>query len=271
MIANTYIFQTGVASLNIAVVTSEFCITLSGPGVDLKAFKDHCSKATSSKFAHVHTLYHGGEKLQSVVQEILCDVKGNNVSFPSSTDLKKPPRSNNHEAFLSRNDETIFVESVLRSLLVIMVDWKQTSKCISNSTIDFLDKEFSKDVEILSFGPSSNYLLSEIRRRRQHFRMKVVDDSQSKSTAELSQSDYHEEDVAIVGMAINYPKGASCDELWETLANGLSACGEIPGDRFDISQFHDSGKSQSAQRKMSTTTGNFIDDPWSFDSLFFNI
>ena len=219
----------------------------------------------------MHTLYHGGEKLQSVVQQILSDVKENDVRFPTFADLKKPLRSNSHEGFLLANNEATFVESVLRSLLVTMVDWKQTSKCISNSTIDFLDRELSKEVEILSFGPSSNYLLSEIRRRRQHPRMKIVDVSQSRSPAELPRSDIHEEAIAIVGMAVNYPKGASCDELWETLANGLNACGEIPRDRFDVSQFHASGKSHSGQRKMGTNTGNFIDDPWSFDNSFFNI
>ena len=264
-------FQTGVDSLNVAVVTSESCITLSGPGADLNAFKDHCSAATSCKFANVHTLYHGGEKLQVVVQQILSDVNENYVRFPSFSDLKKPLRSNNHEDFIKADDGTTFVEFVLRSLLVKMVDWKQTSKSISNSTIDFLEKARSKEVEILSLGPSSNYLLSEIRRRRQHPRMRVIDASQSKATAKLSQTDIPEEAVAIVGMAVQYPKGANLDELWETLANGLNACGQIPGDRFDVSQFHDSEQPHSQQRKMNTNTGNFIEDPWSFDCSFFNI
>ena len=246
---------------------------MSGPGPDLNAFKDYCSTASPAKFAHVHTLYHGGEQLQDVVDEVLFDLEQRRSSFPSFADLKKPLRSTlNGDFFVQTEDEdSTFVESVLRSLLVTTVDWNMTSKAISKSTYKLLEQEPTVELEILSFGPSSNYLLSEIRRRQQHPRMRTADVSQNASAFKPQSSTDDKDAIAIVGIAVNYPKGEGIDELWDTLSQGLNACKEIPSNRFDISQFYEAESSQSKGRKMTTKTGNFINDPWGFDNSFFNI
>ena len=255
------------------MISSELCITLSGPGPNLNAFKDYCSTASPAKFAHVHTLYHGGEQLQGVVDEVLSDLEQRGTTFPSFVDLKKPLRSTlNGEFFAESEDESCsFVESLLRSLLVTTVDWNMTSKSISKSTYKLLDQEPTTEIEILSFGPSSSYLLSEIRRRQQHPRMRTADVSQITSVPKPQRSQEDNDAIAIVGMAVNYPKGEGIDELWDTLSQGLNACEEIPSNRFDISQFYEAESSQSKGRKMTTKTGNFINDPWGFDNSFFNI
>lgn len=255
------------------MISSELCITLSGPGPDLNAFKGYCSTASPTKFAHVHTLYHGGEQLQKVVEEVLLDLEERGSGFPSFEDLKKPLRSTLDGGFFEsgEGEDSIFVEALLRSLLVTTVDWSVTSKVIAKSTYKLLDQEPSAEVEILSFGPSSTYLLSEIRRRQQHPRMRTADVSQTNSMPKPQRSEDDKDAIAIVGMSVNFPLGEGVDELWDTMTQALNACKEIPSNRFDISQFHEEELSQSKGRKMKAKTGNFINDPWGFDNSFFNV
>lgn len=221
----------------------------------------------------MHTLYHGGERLQDVVEEVITDLDKRGSSFPSFASLRKPLRSTLDGGFVSRGegDESPFIEFVLRSLLVTAVDWDITSKGISKSAYKLLDQEPVVEIDILSFGPSSNYLLSEIRRRQQHPRMRTVDVSHTVSAPKIQQPEVDKDAIAIVGMAVNYPRGEGVEELWETMSQGLNTCTEIPSSRFDISQFYEPDPSQSKGRKMNTKTGNFINDPWGFDNSFFNV
>lgn len=101
---------------------------------------------------------------------------------------------------------------------------------------------------------------------------------------ETSELDH--DGFAIVGMSVNFPLGATKEQLWHTLENGLSAlqqvidwfsrplCGvysfvltllQIPDTRFRVSDYSD------GKRSMSTHTGNFLDNPFLFDHGFFNI
>ena len=192
------------------------------------AFKAYCSAASSAKFAHVHALYHGGEQLQSVVKEINNSISSRRLKYASLTDLKKPVRSTLKGDFLASKDveKYTLVECILRTLLVETVDWSATSEEISNSIHKRLNSNSTTEVEIWSFGPSSTFLLSEIRRRQQHRRLQVVDVSHPKYSPKLQVNDI-KDSIAIVGMAVNYPKGNGMDALWETLSQGLSAVEEV--------------------------------------------
>ena len=192
------------------------------------AFKAYCSAASSAKFAHVHAIYHGGEQLQSVVEEIHNSISSRGLKYASLTDLKKPVRSTLKGDFLASKDveKYTLVECILRTLLVETVDWSATSEEISNSIHKRLNSNSTTEVEIWSFGPSSTFLLSEIRRRQQHRRLQVVDVSHPKYSPKLQVNDT-KDSIAIVGMAVNYPKGNGMDVLWETLSQGLSAVEEV--------------------------------------------
>ena len=210
------------------MISSDACITLSGPGPDLIAFKAYCSAASSAKFAHVHALYHGGEQLQSVVKEVSTNISSRGIKYASFTDLKKPVRSTLKGDFLASKDvgNYTLVECILRTLLVQTVDWSATSEEISKSLHKRLDSDSNTAIEIWSFGPSSTFLLSEIKRRQQHRRMQIVDVSHPKYSPKPQVNDTKDA-IAIVGMAVNYPKGNGLDAMWETLSQGLSAVREV--------------------------------------------
>ena len=210
------------------MISSDACITLSGPGPDLIAFKAHCSAASSAKFAHVHALYHGGEQLQSVVKEVSTNISSRGIKYASFTDLKKPVRSTLKGDFLTSKDvgNYTLIECILRTLLVQTVDWSATSEEISKSLHKRLDSDSKTAIEIWSFGPSSTFLLSEIKRRQQHRRLQIVDVSHPKYSPKPQVNDTKDA-IAIVGMAVNYPKGNGPDAMWETLSQGLSAVREV--------------------------------------------
>lgn len=271
------------------MISSDVCVTLSGPGPDLIAFKTYCSATSSTKFAHVHALYHGGEQLQCVVKEVSTSLSSRDVNFASFTDLKKPIRSTLEGAFLAPKDGEDFtlVECLLRTLLVQTVDWCATSEEISKMCHKRLDSSPTLEMEVWSFGPSSTFLLSGIRRHQQHPRMQIVDLSPPKYSSDSQVSDT-KDSIAIVGMAVNYPNGNGVDALWETLSQGLSAVGEVstlltlqrrilltwgqvPESRFQLSQFHEPEASKAKGRKMTAKHGNFLDNTWLFDNAFFNV
>lgn len=192
------------------------------------AFKAYCSAASSAKFAHVHALYHGGEQLECVVKEVSTNLSSRGIKFAGFTDLKKPIRSTLEGDFFTPNDveKYTLVECILRTLLVQPVDWNATSEEISRSVHKRLDSSSTMEIEIWSFGPSSTFLLSEIRRRQQHPRMQIVDVSHPQYSSKPQVNDT-ENSIAIVGMAVNYSHGNGMDALWETISQGLSAVEEV--------------------------------------------
>jgi acyl transferase domain-containing protein len=78
------------------------------------------------------------------------------------------------------------------------------------------------------------------------------------------------EPLALVGMACRMPGGAdSPAALWELLAAGRDATGEIPADRWDVPRFYD--PQPAVPGKMYTTRGGFLREVDRFDAAFFGI
>ena len=79
-----------------------------------------------------------------------------------------------------------------------------------------------------------------------------------------------DEPVAIVGIACRFPGGASSVErFWELLRDGVDAISEVPKDRWDADAYFD--EDPTAQGKMNTRWGGFLDQIDGFDPLFFGI
>ncbi|WP_405602993.1 ACP S-malonyltransferase [Streptomyces sp. NBC_01410] len=78
-----------------------------------------------------------------------------------------------------------------------------------------------------------------------------------------------EEPIAIVGLAGRYPGARDVEQLWELLAKGGSAVGEIPADRWDHSRYYDADGEDEG--KTHSKWAALMDGVDGFDSLFFNI
>lgn len=172
-------------------------------------------------------MYHGGEQLQDVVKEVTTSLSARGIEFASFADLKKPIRSTLEGAFLApkEGEKYTLAECLLRTLLVQTVDWSATSEEISKSCHERLESNQTMEIEVWSFGPSSKFLLSEIKRCQQHPRMQICDVTHPKYSSTLQVNDT-KDSIAIVGMAVNYPNGNGMDALWESLSQGLSSVEE---------------------------------------------
>lgn len=222
-------FQVQRRSLSIAAINGERCISVSGPGADLVAFKEYCSTSSSANFGHVHAYYHGGTELRSIIEDISGDVKARSISFPSFGDLQRPVRSTLDGSHLTPENAAgdQLVDALLSLILVHPVDWLRTSGLLTDSLTNHLDNDPDTTVQVLSFGPHSNLLLSDIKRRLAGYtKVRTVDLSPSTKSLEPPNSKT-KDGIAIVGMGINFPRGKGVDQLWDTLKSGLSALEEV--------------------------------------------
>ena len=212
--------------LRISAVSSATVISLTGPELQLEEFRQEVLSASVTKFADVHAWYHGGEHLESSLNEVIRDVKRRNIRFPEFKDLKMPVRSSSDGLIINEetSESSSYTTLVVRHLLIHPVDWVKTSKGISSAVQNSLDQTRGKSVEIVSFGPSSDSLFAELKSLNRGAAVTFTDRSAFKSgEATIIQAS----DIAIVGMGVNFPKGNGQAQLWETLSTGLSAVSEV--------------------------------------------
>ncbi|GAB0138039.1 t1pks [Epichloe bromicola] len=258
--------------MKISAISSSGTVSVSGPVSDLCAFQRHLQLIPNmtTTFAHVHGWYHGGDQLEVVVQQVLEDLSRRAISFPSSSTAMKPIYSTLNgtpfEGSTISADE--FLAWLTRHLLVHCANWYDTAREIAESVRKLLEREPGTTVRIFSLGPSSASLFPDFKPLDD--RIALLDLSPFKTGGKpIETSSVHQNDVAIVGMGVQLPKGRGTEELWETISKGLNAVQEIPEDRFEVSDFYseDSGK----PRSMRTKHGAFLEDPFCFDNSFFNI
>ena len=77
------------------------------------------------------------------------------------------------------------------------------------------------------------------------------------------------QDIAIIGLAGQYPQARNLAEFWQNLIEGKDCITEIPADRWDHSPFYDPDGQH--QGKTYAKWGGFLTDADKFDALFFNI
>ncbi|MEU5547491.1 ACP S-malonyltransferase [Streptomyces sioyaensis] len=81
-----------------------------------------------------------------------------------------------------------------------------------------------------------------------------------------------EDPIAIVGLAGRYPGASDVEELWDLMAKGGSAVGEIPADRWDHGRYYDAdGEDGENAARTHSKWAALMDGVDRFDSLFFAI
>ena len=80
----------------------------------------------------------------------------------------------------------------------------------------------------------------------------LQEDNHTQNAAAASMGQYDIEDklepIAVVGMALKFPKDATSPEsLWQMLVGGKSAKTDVPPERFNINGFHDTSGNRSGQ------------------------
>ncbi|KAM7199138.1 hypothetical protein V8F33_004613 [Rhypophila sp. PSN 637] len=246
------------SSLSISAITSHNVISISGPKQELYRFQKNHLSDVATTFAFVHGWYHGGTRLQCLVQQVIDDCERRGISFPVSLEKKKPIRSSNRDGSLFYPTKPQDVLTWLAEhLLVHCVDWCCTTRAMVDNINDYLDKNRDLTVKIMSFGPGSNSLFPQ----PANHRTQLADLSPFKPLS-LNPQQQHKDSIAIVGMSVNLPQGQSPTQLWETLASGLSTVSPIPSSRFNVSSYPSS----------IPPGGCFLPDSaaFAFDNTFFS-
>ncbi|XP_053120681.1 phenolphthiocerol/phthiocerol polyketide synthase subunit C-like [Hemicordylus capensis] len=78
-----------------------------------------------------------------------------------------------------------------------------------------------------------------------------------------------EDDIAIVGIACNFPGGEGIDSFWQVLVEGRNCTVEIPPERFNTQRWYDPDTNQPG--KIYTTRAALLDEFNMFDNKLFGI
>ena len=212
--------------IRISAISSTKMISLTGPELQLEEFRQRLVSAPVTKFADVNAWYHGGEHLESSLNEVIRDVKRRNIRFPEFEDLRMSVRSSSDGLIIS--EKTIGLSSytmlLVRHLLIHPMDWVKTSSGISLAIQNSLEQTRGQPIEIVSFGPSSDSLFAELKNLNRDSAVTFTDRSAFKSGEAATIQPM---DIAIVGMGVNFPRGNGQAQLWETLSMGLNAVSEV--------------------------------------------
>lgn len=80
---------------------------------------------------------------------------------------------------------------------------------------------------------------------------------------------FKEKDIAIIGIAGQYPMADDVEEYWKNILEGRDCIQEIPADRWDAEEYFSNNKQQNGTTY--SKWGGFIKNPAMFDPMFFNI
>lgn len=185
--------------------------------------------------------YHGGQQLEQVVDQVLQDIDHRDIRFPASNNLRTILRStlDGSAVYVHNIGTKNLAQWVIRQILVHPVDWTLVSQGIVSSMREKLKGNPKEKFRAISFGPSSESLLGELADKSLLNNLELVDASPFKSSIFNTRST-NPNDIAIVGMGVNYPKGKDQEELWTTLSEGLSAVSDVsPFLQLSLSYFLD--------------------------------
>lgn len=199
-------------------------ISLSGPGDSLNEVKSRLSvDGIECRWAHVHALFHRGEEMRGVLEQTLRDSETRDISFPDWNSLHSPVRAvTDGDPWIPGSSRShCLAEAALRSIFNDQVNWRSTSQKMGDSLCDRFKCDSDARYRILGFGPGSRSLLQFAKELSLQNQLEVID-----NVADSLKSPSGE-DIAIVGLSVNYPGGRGQKQFWDLLAEGTNVVSEV--------------------------------------------
>jgi hypothetical protein len=174
------------------------------------------------RFANINGYYHGGEHMRTVFDEVLKDVQRCNITLPSLESLHFPVRSTINGKHLSQySSPTSLLETILEHILVHRVDWNTTAESLIRDIVEELHQDQESCCRILTMGPNYKPLLRAINGKVGHQRLRVANFESGSVDGPFP------DDIAIVGMSVNYPSADNPEMLWAALEKGLNVVQDV--------------------------------------------
>ena len=228
---------------------------------------------------------YGSEKLRSKLNQMNRSDKKNNNNCTNQSAVTDNNR-------LIEKTETFFVE-LFSDLLSISVDELDMDIRFQEYGVDsFIVKEFNEIIEkklvrlsktILfeyqTIRELANYVAQEYKEQLCHifsFEDTAIQAEKVENEPKLFEREkqiisINQDDIAIIGVNIRFPKANNLDELWSLLANEESAITKVPEERWNNEAYYDSDNIKVKQGKYYCPWGGFLKDISDFDPLFFGI
>lgn len=210
--------------MKISAIFNNENISLSGPGDSLNEVKSRLSvDGIECRWAHVHALFHRGEEMQAVLEQTLRDIETREIKFPDWRSLHSPVRAvTDGDPWIPGSSHgRCLAEAALRSIFNDQVDWKSTSQKMGDSLRDRFKCDSDARYRILGFGPGSRPLLQFARELFIQNRLEVIDNVAD------SMKSASGDDIAIVGLSVNYPGAQGQKQFWDLLAEGTNVVSEV--------------------------------------------
>lgn len=151
------------------------------------------------------------------VKEVLADVATRNIRFPTSGHLLHLESS--LTASIHGSNQHSLLEVVLRHMLVEVVNWKETWHQLEATTLSTAGN--TVPVRVVLLGPNT----ASLRMPRSSPKVRNVEIVHGPWVDRAPPP--RPDDIAIVGMSVNFPSGNGMEQFWETLKNGKSTVSEV--------------------------------------------
>lgn len=154
--------------------------------------------------------------MEQVVQELIRDAQRREIKFPTWQLIDIPVRSTVTGKILESTRSLL--EIALTHMLVDTADWKKTWEYLHATTLTVSSAE---KVRVILLGPGTGSLRLASRSSQLRPNVEVISNPPSQDLPNNS------DDIAIVGMSVNYPPGKGTTEFWTSLKDGISTVSEV--------------------------------------------
>ncbi|KAF3344566.1 Alpha,alpha-trehalose-phosphate synthase [UDP-forming] 1 [Verticillium dahliae VDG2] len=254
--------------LRLSAIFDENSTSVTGPGRSLDKLKSTISSLPepgTCRWAHVHGFYHGGDEMKQVSDQVKNDICG--IEFPNWPVLHASLRSTATGQIFQANDKSVSLLSrAVENIFCDFVDWKLTWEAAMADYAKKTRHDSNATIRVIGIGPSAKSLLGANKDKIRDAGIQVI----GHLSEELDM--IVDDDIAIVGVSANFPGEKGLDGFWNIISDARSCATEIPGSRFNVSDYHQPNSgAPNTPRQMGSKHGNFLDNPFTFDTEFFNI
>ena len=197
---------------------------MSGQGSYLRDFCRYAlPKNCRVRPTDISALYHHGKPLGKM--NTISDFARRSIDFPSWSDLKVPVFCGKDVISSQTTGQQSLLDFVLDSILMRPVDWMVAQQLIC-AEVASTEKSNPESVDILNFGPGYGVSRSAAKSKGP---INIIDVSVDKDPSKSGDAAdrYTNDDIAIVGMAVDLPGAPDTQGLWKALADELNAVSEV--------------------------------------------